>query len=293
LTRGQVTALRIAAAVVPVVAFLLLLHYLAPALQTRHRENTLPEGYRSIGSTGPYEFFARPENAAAREACWILDRFRAAVFAEYSTPLHLTPRDSHFQVIVFSNQTDLMTFARDQLGSDFTRNAGFYIPDWRAMGVVGDGDLQSVVRPLMHEGMHMILDTFVEGGGHEWSRWLDEGLATYFEASDLLPDGRIRLGGLDPLLTRRLKASPPLGLIDLLRAGDEEFEGDQNLLYYGTSALFVHYFLTGAGDEGRKRFFTYYELERSPGPVPAGAFERVFGDPETLQLRLRAHLHSL
>ncbi len=292
-----VRKLRVAAVVLPVFAFILILHFLAPGLRTRHRVGTLPEGYVSIESGGPYEFFARPENRTAREAGRMLTGFRRALFREYGREFSLVERDARFQVIIFSDHEDLRAFGEGHLGSDFARNAGFYIPDWQAMGIVGDGDPANLKRPLLHEGMHMILDVFVKGGGHEWSRWFDEGLATYFEASSVSPGGKVRLGGTNPqllsVLREDIRSGRALSMDDLITAGDAEFEGERNLSYYATSALFIHLMLEGGGGRMRDRFFNYFEAERSPGPVAPGTLAREIEDPAALDLRLREYVLRL
>ncbi len=289
--------LRVAAVLLPLLAFILILHFLAPGLRTRHRVGTLPEGYESIGADGPYEFFARPDNPVAAGAGRILGEFRRALFLEFGRQFSLVERDARFHVIIFSSQEDLRIYGEGHLGSDFARNAGFYIPDWQAMGIVGEGDPAHLQRPLLHEGMHMILDVFVKGGGHEWSRWFDEGLATYFEASRVPASGRVKLGGYDPYLISVLKedyrSGRALSIDDLIDAGDTEFEGERNLSYYAASALFIHLMLEGGGGRMRDRLFNYYEAERRPGLVAPGTFARELGNPAALDVKLREHVLRL
>ncbi len=290
--------MRVLAVLLPLTGIFVALHFLAPALRSSYREGTLPNGYRSVRIDGPYEIFARQGSTAAPLIGRVLESFRKALFLQYRHELRLADRrNARFQVIVFSSHDDLTAFARGHLGSDFERNAGFYIPDWQAMGIIGDRRREEILRPLLHEGMHMILDVFVEGGGHDWSRWLDEGLATYFEASTVARSGRVRLGGFDPAHLSVLLEDHAMGralpVADLLTAGGGEFEGEKNHSYYATSALLVHLLLEGRAGKLRRKFFDYYEIERRPGPVAPGAFAEFIGDPADLDRMLRVHLLRL
>lgn len=297
MSRSAVRILRIGAVIVPLAVIFLVLHLVAPGLRSEHRVGTLPEGYRSLRIEGPYEIFARPGNAAAPMVGRVLESFRRALFHEYGRELSLVLRDSRFHVIVFSSHHDLQAFTRQNLGSDFVRNAGFYLPQDRALGIIGDRRQEEIRRPLLHEGMHMILDVFVEGGGHDWSRWLDEGIASYFEASTVHPGGRVRLGGFDPdhltLLLRDHAMGRALPVAKLFTAGSAEFEGEENHSYYATTALLVHLLLEGREGTLRERFIRYYQQERRPGPVAPGAFAEYLGEPADLDRMLYDHLLQL
>lgn len=296
MTLAGIRVLKVAVVVVPVAAVFLLLHIAGPGLRRDHRAGTLPEGYGFLGSFGPYDLYARPDNGPARLAGAVLEDFRRAVFEEFGEALGLRMPTSRFDVIVFSDQEDLVEYAKGHLGSDFARNAGFYIGSWRAMGVVGRGSVAEIVRPLFHEGTHMLLDTCVEGSGHEWSRWLNEGLATYLEASDIREDGSIECGGVDGSLLREVRIAIASGafipLRRLLAAESEDFEGDRNLLFYGQASLLVHYLMEADGAP-RGRFLDYLKTERHPGPVSDLEFERSFGALEAVEAGLRAHITDL
>jgi hypothetical protein len=288
--------LRIGVVVVPVTLIILLFHFVGPTLQTEHRLRTLPAGYESPGRYGPIVLFARPDNQAARAAAAILARFLTAVEDEYADAFHLRPVTDRMELVVFSNQEDLERFGRSALGSDFQYNGGFYLADGRTIGVVGDGNPRQLVRPLFHEGTHLILDSWVEGGGHEWSRWFDEGLASYFQASRIRSD-RIRLGGVSE--TSILEARQALregrwpSLSDLFDAPSDVWTGPDNWLYYSKASLLVEYLADGEGGALRSRFLDWFENERRPGPVGAWDFSRIVGDPASIDAALVRHVRAL
>lgn len=291
---GSVRALRISAVVLPLAALFLALHFLSPTLRVLHRESTLPAGYGHVGRFGRYEVFARPENGAAAGAGRILDNFSESVLREYGGALRLSPPDTGFHVLVFSTHDDLVEYAAEEMSSDFRYFGGFYRPLWRAMGVIGAGDPREIARPLFHEGTHMILDTWAGGTGHEWSRVLNEGLASYFEWSRIDRNGEVRLGGLEEERVLRLREDLESGVWvpvrDLLVAGEAEFGSVENWRYYGEAALLVHFLLEGDGGLRRDRFFAWFEREREPGPAGPSGFVETVGDPSEIDALLRRYL---
>ncbi|MHC4471774.1 MAG: hypothetical protein ACYS99_12510 [Planctomycetota bacterium] len=293
---GGVRALRWLAALVPIAALLLVLHAVSPSLRTRYRASRLPDGYENVGRYGPYFVFARPENDAAPWAGEILQHFTDEMLARYGDALGLRPAESRYEVYVFDDHADLAEYSRDELGSDMEYNGGFYLRSLRALGVVGRRSPIELVRPLFHEATHMMLDTWTRGSGHEWSRWFEEGVATYFEESSV-EDGRLRLGGYDERAARRVVGAIENGrwipVSALIGAPGSAYESEDNWLYYRESALLVHWLLEGEGGAQRERFFSYFEEERAPGPVGPSAFARVVGEPDDVDERLRAHALSL
>lgn len=296
MSAGRALLLRWGAGAGVLLLLLLVLHFLAPPLRVKFRERTLPGGYENVGIFGPFLLFARPDNQAAKDAVAILDRFTSAVVAEYGGPLHLKPGGDRTEVIVFSDQSDLEVFGREELGSDFEYNGGFYLPAWRTIGVVGSAYPAQLVGPLAHEGTHMMLDFWVDASGPDWSRWFDEGVATYFEASDFRGPG-IRLGGVKSGILRRAReavaanAWPPLE--KLFAAPAAAWESEENGLYYSEAAMLVHLLLEGRGGALRERFFAWYEVERRPGPVSPEEFARVVGPLDEVEAALREHVRSL
>lgn len=298
MTRSSVRTLRILAVAGPLFLFFVILHFAAPPLRVLHRERTLPAGYEHLGSYGPYELFARPENKTAQTAGRVLEVFIGLVLAEFGEAMGLTLTDSRCDVIVFSTHSDLSAFTSDQLESDFERNDGFYLPSQRAMGVVSREDEMHMIRSLFHEGTHMILDAFAGEGSADWSVWLNEGLASWLEVSGIDAEGRVSLGGYDPadaatILAAAREPGKWLGVERLLGAPAGAWSGEHNRIYYATAALLVHLLMEGKGGKYRELFFAYLREEREPGPVDARAFRRIIGDPAELDKALVRHAERL
>ncbi|MEN8148549.1 MAG: hypothetical protein ABFS86_01930 [Planctomycetota bacterium] len=284
----RVLLLRIAVVVVPVMLVLGVLHHFGPDLRRARMVSDLPDGYGVLREIPEYAIYGELENDRAVVASEVLERFTAAVKSEFGRNFRLEPPGSRVDVIVFSSHGDLSDYGRARFRTDFDRNGGFYVPSDRVLAVIDRGDFEAMLRALFHEGTHLMLDTWVEGAGHAWSLWLNEGIATWFEDSRI--DGRgIRLGGVSPGTLSVLRRGGWIPLPRLLRATPEDFRGESNSLFYSESCLLVDFLMR---EECRPRFAEYFEKERKPGPVRPGVFREILGDPEALDADLRAWLRT-
>lgn len=158
-------------------------------------------------------------------------------------------------------------------------NAGMYEPIAKTISLIssqvrGDSELR---RGLYHEATHLALDRLARGSDHAWSLWLNEGLATYLEASVDLPGLGFQLGGVNPRHLTTALALGPVSVEEILRFKPADFRGADNARAYALCSLLVAYLLDGEAGRYRRRFWAYVAAERAPGPVSPGAFEACFG----------------
>jgi hypothetical protein len=284
--------LRFLVVAVPVVLVVGILNLVGPGVRTARLASHLPDGYEVLRDDLPdYVIYGRPGSETASRAGEILSRFTRAVLDGYGEMFGLTPPDSRFLVVVFASHDDLAEYGRDHLGADFERNGGFYLPANRTLAVIDQGSFEDLIRALFHEGTHLLLDTWVRGEGHDWSLWLNEGLATWFEESSIRGE-RVRLGGVGERTRTQLLGALAEGkwipVPDLLAADPEDFRSEGNYLYYAGSCLLVDFLIR----RERRAFAEYFAEERKSGPVRPGAFERIVGDPKEIDGRLRTWLRS-
>ena len=137
---------------------------------------------------------------------------------------------------------------------------------------------------LFHEGFHSFVDQFLFESSEkvEVPRWLNEGMAMYFEMS-AMESGELLHGGLHAEMTKLLKEKFKAGVVvplrKILKGGPEAFlvthekDVDRSNLYYAESWALVHY-LTGR--------LTQEQLEQYVSNVMGGAakddaFEKMLG----------------
>jgi len=282
--------LRVVALVVPVAALLALLHFLGPGLREARLTAELPDGYEAIRERPGYVVYGHRDSETAMHAADLLSRFTEAVRGQFDGLLRLEPPVVRADVIVFRSHGDLSEYGKARFDTDFDRNGGFYMPADRVLAVIGRSDFTEMMRALFHEGTHLMLDTWVAGSDHDWSRWLNEGFATWFEDSRFTEEG-VRLGGVRrrsvDLLRRAVEAGKWVPVSRLLGATAEDFRGMKNGLFYAQSGLLVDFLMQ---PEQRERLTAYIEAERRPGPVRDGVFARLVGDPEDVDAELRRYL---
>jgi hypothetical protein len=137
---------------------------------------------------------------------------------------------------------------------------------------------------LFHEGFHAFVSNYLfeDGGTIEVPRWLNEGMAMYFEMSVVVA-GELVHGGLQKdflkTLQERIKAKAHLPLRDVLRGGPEMFlvthvkDADRSALAYAESWALVHY-LTGRVN---RETLGQYVTDVLRGAEKDKAFEKMMG----------------
>ena len=292
----RVLILKIGAAAAALALIVAAMHFLLPGLARRHEQSTLGSGY-AIEETEQLSV-AVPRSAdsgppGTRLSPWIAAGFNAftqALYRQYGELLSLQPVDDKITIRVFASHAELVAFAGRRMKQDASHAGGFYDPaSWSiALTLRPRRELFAM---LSHEATHLIMDRSATGGEPDWSLWLSEGMAVYFEQSAIV-NRRLRLGGASPRDAAVVLALAARGrhvpLHKLVGGGPELFRGELGPLAYREAGLLVAFLLEGADGKLREPFVRYYQLERKPGPCPAEALASTLGVPldalETLWL---------
>jgi hypothetical protein len=272
--------LKIAAAVVPFALVVLAMALVLPAVKGCRERQVLGEGY-VFAEAGRIRI-AVPREAGeplAKAVASDFEKFTTALYKEYGEPLGLRPVRDTITIRVFASHADLVKFAAREMRQDASHVGGFYDPaSWSiALTLLPPRDLLLM---LFHEATHLVMDRSAEAGEPQWSVWLSEGLAVYFEQTSV-QGGRLRLGGASRRDARLVLAYAArrahVPLRTLVRGGRELFRGPLGSLCYREAGLLVAFLLDGAGGRHRQAFFRYCDLERRPGPCPPTALEQYLG----------------
>ena len=182
---------------------------------------------------------------------------------------------------------------------------GKYIPASRILSIACEDYAGHLPVPaLMHEAVHMLNHERIYEAGARPSPWFEEGMATYFGASQVdsrlgIDPGEIRRSGTIVTGTVRLQFDPRAQLFAYRRARDTDGPVELRALVatgpddpgwrapaasrtYGASWTLVHFLLHGDKGRLRARFLEYAALEARGAGGPA-AFERLLGPLEPLE----------
>ncbi len=142
---------------------------------------------------------------------------------------------------------------------------GLYVPSQRRIYCYADDSIEGGWIPAtLHEATHQL---FVESrsqvslAGTRGNYWVIEGLASYMESLELLPD-RVRLGRWETLRLKLARERLVLHhryvkLAKLVALDEAAFSRGDTALLYGQAALVTHFFLHGAGGKYRNAFVEY------------------------------------
>jgi TonB family protein len=188
---------------------------------------------------------------------------------------------------------------------------GKYIPASRILAIsCEDYGGHLPVPALLHEAVHMLNHERIYDAGARPSHWFEEGMATYFGASQVdgrldIDPGAIRRSGTIVAGTVRLQFDPrdqliayqrvreeggPVSLRDLVAAGpgDPAWRTPAVGRTYGAAWTLVHFLLHGEKGRRRARFLEYAALEARGAGGPE-EFGRLLGPIEALETAWHAY----
>lgn len=197
--------------------------------------------------------------------------------------------DDLFRVYLFSGEAGYQRYARGILGGSAENTAGLFSPELGQLLIWNVPDRGDMMKTIRHEGFHQYFDQRVDGA----PRWLNEGLAEYYESADFTKgrSRQIQVHG-EHLVTFKARKGELIGLEQFIRQAPATFYGDASM-NYAQAWLLVHY-LQHSGRAERELFDRLIEALVEDGDV-AQVLDRVFEDVDFAQLDagLREHLESL
>jgi TonB family protein len=129
---------------------------------------------------------------------------------------------------------------------------------------------------------------------HQWMPlWLTEGIASYYQNTEILED-RVRLGKGDPYLLAAIDRNPLLPLSTLFVVDQHSpyyHEENKGSIFYAESWALTHYLKDKDAADGTHRLNDFLDLLQK-NVDPNTAATQAFGDLDELELNLRRHAVS-
>lgn len=190
------------------------------------------------------------------------------------------PRKAPVKVLLFKDRLSYEKGCKKLFDKIPDTPYGFYSRAYNSMAMnIGTGG-----GTLLHEMVHAMAET-------DFPRipaWLNEGIGSLFEASDMRPDGAVigvknwRLNELLPAI-KNGSATP---LRELLAMSDERFYGDRSSLNYAVSRYFMQYLQEQGKLEG---FYSRYRDNMNDSAT--SALLGMFGNAKTVE-EIEADYHG-
>lgn len=221
------------------------------------------------------------------EAAEILE----TALGHYTATLAPIPRDGKGRspVFVFSGHSGYLRYTRDTTLVESENTLGVYYPALEQLLIWNTPDREEMLATIRHEGFHQYLDRVA---GDEAPRWLQEGLAVYWEEADFTKTRSDQDVPPEQLLTE-LKFARPWFLpwqerIDPLRS----LGGFDRRAYVQSWAL-IHFLMNDGSDTRNRLRLLIAEL--GDGRPAIEAQEAAFGDldAEDFQARFDAYVADL
>jgi len=248
------------------------------ALWPRHKLlATLNRNYANVVKGPPWErtFKVRTEHY---EVWTDLSQERTQIYADRLETIHayyskLFP--SHFQdrrdrVVIFRTREGYRQYSSLTLNDRVESTLGYFHPKFRQLLLFEDKeDIENpeTVDTLNHEGFHQ----FIYGVCKELPRWLNEGMAEYFGATEFNSDGRLKsagglqLGRLAELREYLSQGGRALSFRSFMTEPPQQFMTGPVSLKYAQAWSMIHFFMRGKKGQRRllKKYFSLLRLGHS------------------------------
>ncbi len=267
-------AVKLACLFGPLVAGILVLNLFGEGIN-RAFASLFSGSYETL-EAGPFRLVLKPESPARAPTVETLDAFMKALpNLDPRLGLRLpNPETERIEVHLLESRDELMSRGLSVAHADLENNGGFFQSAKLAIYLVFNRNENWNREGLLHETTHALMH--LSSPEAEWSPWLSEGMAGYFEKSPSDTLGGVSkedVGAALELVSR----SEFLTLSRLLSAGSEDFSSKDNPRYYLASRLLVAFLMQS--DTYADRFYAYYIEERRPGETAPDAFTQTIGDP--------------
>ena len=244
-----------------------------PPLSPEEREKQLEQGKQAGGwkvgySSKYYDFFSNGPLPEVKEWAAVLD----LMCDEYKRIFKFEQEITRpFPVHLYANQQEFMSRTGHGPGT-----GGFY-DGRKIVGFHGGLGSLTTLSVLFHEGTHQFQGLVM--GQNMWRAkiWLIEGLAVFFEASEVqgkkLNTGAIPASRLANV-KRAITSGSYVHLRDLIRMDQAQF----GALHYAHAWSLI-YFLVHGTKGGKKRFVEYWEQVKAGHDDQVALFEELFDRP--------------
>lgn len=184
-----------------------------------------------------------------------------------------------YPVYLFSGEAGYHAYTNELIGGRAEHTAGLYAPALKQLLIWNLPDIEETLRTVRHEGFHQYFDELVPG---EPPVWLDEGLAQYYEGSELV-GGVWKHGQKLPARVQTLRRAPPRPLKTFLRTKRAAFLHEASVgANYAQAWAFVCFLLDG-NSAHRRRLDALIDALAS-GKDSDASLDVAFGDADFEQL---------
>jgi len=228
----------------------------------------LPE--YSIHKVGPWVIATNLSDAKST-------RFLEGTIATYAAQIQRQifkkfPRKTPVKVLLFKDRLSYESGCKKLFGQVPDTPYGFYSRQYNSMAM----NIATGGGTLLHEMVHAM----AESDFPRIPAWLNEGIGSLFEASDMREDGSIvgiknwRMGELLPAINS--KSATPLS--ELLAMSDERFYGDRSSLNYAVARYFMQYLQ----EHGKLEGF-YARFRDCPEETATKSLLGMYGNAKTVE----------
>jgi len=175
----------------------------------------------------------------SRELCAETARLLESAYTSYSVHLRRASRASNnkFRVYLFSGEASYARYAEEAFGGRMESTAGVYSPLVKQLLIWNLPDADERRHTVIHEGFHQYFDALTE----ETPRWLNEGIAQYYELADTV-NGKFTTGQVDARQLRYLAENGIAPLAEFFQLTAAEFMDAVTVTRnYAQAWAFAHY----------------------------------------------------
>lgn len=267
----RIVALKILIVIIPLISILYILKWILPEARRQYSRNQFT-GQVTEWQSKYFRYFSR--HPQSREQISLLvENFYRAFRNSYGDKFHMIPFSRKPELLIFGNRKEFRHHHRRKYWSDLKHNAAYYSPINHKITMYWHPNFLEDV--LYHELTHMFMDLGLAAYNPQWSPWFSEGIATYFEKSQVV-QAAIVPGAVDAEIAQFLQLAlvtqTLIPLESILRSQHKNFTGKDNSQYYFQSYLVIYFLLHAENGRYVDKFYRYFDEEYQTGPCSPDLF---------------------